>query len=146
MTKIFISNSLRKTHKFAEEFAKNLETGDTIVFYGDLGSGKTTFIQGLAKGLKIKKRIISPTFIILRHYIINKELAPKVFYHVDLYRTNSESDLVGIGLDQIINEKDSIKAIEWGEKLQDLLPSKRTEIKLERISENKRKISINKYE
>ena len=63
-----------------------------MAFYGNLGSGKTTFIQGLALGLNIKRRIISPTFIIVRHYKLEKGN----FYHTDLYRTQNVNDLFSV--------------------------------------------------
>ena len=136
-----ITNSKEETLALAENFSKTLQGGDFLAFYGDLGSGKTTFIQGLAKGLGIEKRIISPTFIIMRHY----KLAKGNFYHIDLYRTESKHDLLGIGLDQIIQDPNNIVALEWAEKIGDLMPEKRIEIRLKYLSDNKREITIEKY-
>jgi tRNA threonylcarbamoyladenosine biosynthesis protein TsaE len=116
--------------------------GDFVAFYGDLGSGKTTFIQGLAKGLGITRRIISPTFIIARHYQIKNGS----FYHIDLYRTESKHDLLSVGLDQIIEDKTNIVALEWAEKIGEMLPNKRVEINFEYLGDNKRKIIIKRYE
>ncbi len=141
MNKIRLKN-LQETQQFAEEFAKTLKPHDVICLYGDLGSGKTTFVQGLAKGLGIENRIISPTFIIARHYKI-KDL---VFYHIDLYRTETIHDFLSIGLDEILEDNSNIVAIEWAEKLKEMLPSKRIDIKFELISENEREIAIEKYE
>lgn len=71
---IFITSSYEETQKLGKEFTKKLQGGDIIALYGELGSGKTTFVQGLAKGLGIKRRIISPTFIIIRSYtLINQK-------------------------------------------------------------------------
>ena len=138
---IFITNSKEKTLVLAEDFSKTLKGGDFLAFYGDLGSGKTTFIQGLAKGLGIQRRIISPTFIIVRHY----KMVKGNFYHIDLYRTESKHDLLGVGLDQIIQNPDNIIALEWAEKISDLMPEKRIEIKLKYLSSNQRQITIEKY-
>lgn len=140
---VIITKSKEETMLLGKNFGESLGKGDILVLFGDLGSGKTTFIQGLAKGLGTKKRIISPTFIIVRHYKID---GPKYFYHIDLYRTFSKNDLLGLGLDEILQDKDSIAAIEWGEKLHELMPKKRIEIYFESLSENERKISIEKYE
>ncbi len=63
-----ITKSFEETKKFGEEFAKTLQPGSTVCLYGDFGAGKTTFTQGLAKGLGIKERIISPTFVIIREH------------------------------------------------------------------------------
>lgn len=142
MSEEFITNSAEDTRKLGENFAKGLKNGEFIAFYGDLGSGKTTFIQGLAKGLGINRRIISPTFIIVRHYRINKGN----FYHIDLYRTVSRHDLLSVGLDQIIQDQDNIVALEWAEKMREMLPKKRIEIHCVYLDENKRKIKIENYE
>lgn len=137
-----ITNSKEETTVFAENFAKILKGGDFLAFYGDLGSGKTTFIQGLAKGLGIKRRIISPTFIIVRHYGLDKGN----FYHVDLYRTESKHDLLSIGLDETTQDKNNIVALEWAEKMGEMLPKQRVDIHMRYIDENKREINIKKYE
>lgn len=141
-SKLFITNSAEETKDLARKFAKEVNPGDILVFFGNLGSGKTTFIQGLANGLGIERRIISPTFIIVRHYRLEKKNSS--FYHIDLYRTGEKNDLIGLGLDQILTEN-NIVAIEWGEKLNGLMPDKRIEIKLKNI-EDKREILIKKYD
>jgi len=138
----YITNSSEETQKLAEDFSQKLKGGDFLAFYGDLGSGKTTFIQGLAKGLGVQRRIISPTFIIVRHYGVNL----KSFYHIDLYRTESESDLLGLGIDEIIKDKNNIVALEWAEKMGEMLPVKRVDVHCEYLEGNKRKITIKRYE
>ncbi len=162
----YITNSSEETKKIAENFAKKLKGGDIVALYGELGSGKTTFVQGLAKGLGIKKRIISPTFIIVRSYKIefksqsvrqaqdkNSRVNPfdklrtriqesKVFNHIDLYRIEGTKDIEGLGLDEIINDPQNIVAIEWAEKLEKLLPRKRIDVKFNYLSKNKRHIEI----
>ncbi len=105
-----ITNSDHETKKLGEAFAQALKPGDVVFIYGDLGFGKTTFVKGVAKGLGIKTRIISPTFPIIRKH--------KNLYHIDLYRIESERQLDDLGLQEIIEDKCSIKLIEWPEKLQ----------------------------
>lgn len=136
------TQNLKETQDFASNFAKNLKAGDILCLYGDLGSGKTSFVQGLALGLGINRRIISPTFIIARQY----EMGDLNFYHIDLYRTQTTDDLFSIGLDEILENKNNIVAIEWSEKLLELLPKKRIDLKFEYIDEEKRKITIKSYE
>jgi tRNA threonylcarbamoyladenosine biosynthesis protein TsaE len=144
---IYLTNSIAQTQAQAQLLADRLNPGDLLAFFGNLGSGKTTFIQGLAKGLGIKKRIISPTFIIIRTYNLeNAKKKLKTFYHVDLYRTQSLNDHLGLGLDQIIEDENSIVALEWAEKLGNLLPTKRYEIYLNNLGDDKREIRIKKYE
>ena len=72
----FITNSSKETQILAESFVKRLKAGDVLALYGNLGSGKTTFVQGLAKGLGIKKRIISPTFVFVRQYKVSPPRSP----------------------------------------------------------------------
>src|ERR1035437_3238762 len=146
---IVITNSKEETAVIAEHFAKTLNRGVFLAFYGDLGAGKTTFIQGLAKGLGIEKRIISPTFIIARTYDLrfkSKETQPKTFYHIDLYRTQSKHDLLGVGLDQIIQDENNIVALEWAQKLGEMLPKKRIDVHMEYLGEDQREIIIEKHE
>ncbi|MBF8249749.1 MAG: hypothetical protein HW400_350 [Candidatus Levybacteria bacterium] len=125
------SNNFAETQKLGRDFAKTLKKGDLVCLYGDLGSGKTTFTQGLAEGLGIKQRITSPTFIIVRCYELQTPAFAKasagkqnlkLFYHVDLYRVESEKDLEGLGIEEIINNKNNIVVIEWAEKLKNYLP------------------------
>jgi tRNA threonylcarbamoyladenosine biosynthesis protein TsaE len=115
-----------------------------LCLYGDLGSGKTTFIQGLAKGLGIKKRVISPTFMLIRMY--QQEHRTKCieqrFYHIDLYRINKVGEAKGLGLEEIFNEPKAIIAIEWAERIKEILPKKRIDIYFDYVSENQRKINI----
>ena len=133
-----------------------------IALYGDLGSGKTTFVQGIVRGLGIERRIISPTFIIVRQYQLkcpiysssehqrvekfskfsSRQARTINFYHIDLYRVQSERDIGGLGIKEIINDPQNIVAIEWAEKMGKLLPEKRVNIDFESLSENKRKIII----
>lgn len=140
MKQTIITNSYEETQKLGADFAQKLNSIPVLALYGDLGSGKTTFIQGLAKGLGIKNKIISPTFIIMRTYEANL----KTFYHLDLYRIKDEKDIKDLGLTEIMNDIQNIVAIEWPEKIKSLLPQKRLDIFFEYLDENKRKITYEK--
>lgn len=111
-----------------------------LALTGDLGSGKTTFVQGLAKGLGTKQRIISPTFILMRKY----DLGFKNFHHIDLYRLeeNVEIEVRNLGIEEIWSNPENIIAIEWAEKIKDMLPKHATWIKFENLGEDERKIII----
>lgn len=141
-TKILVTNSSDQTEREGFKFGKKLKMGDVVCLYGNLGNGKTTFIKGLAKSLKIKHRIISPTFIIVRSYKFNFKESEAVFYHVDLYRLLSENDLESVGLLEIIDEKNRIIAIEWPEKLGKFMPKNRWEIYFKVLENDKREIKI----
>ena len=141
--KQIITKSFEQTRKLGEEFAASLKGGTVISLHGNLGSGKTTFVQGLAKGLGIEKNIISPTFIIMRTYepgLKIKDVRFKNFYHVDLYRIESERDVEGLGLLELINDPENIVVIEWPDKIEHLLPEKRIDIVFEYLENDKRKI------
>ena len=144
------TNSAEETQNTGSLFAKKLTGGDIILLYGNLGAGKTTFVQGIAKGLGITKRIISPTFIIIRSYELPKNQKAKRFYHIDLYRTETDDDLKGLGIDEILSDKEAIVAIEWPEKLGTFLPKKNLpagrqgwEIRFTDDTNNSRDVTIN---
>lgn len=144
--KIYLTNDFRETQKLGEEFAKDIlkrhPSGAVLIaLHGELGSGKTTFVQGLAKGFGIKRRIISPTFIIVRSYNIKYQKL-KMFYHIDLYRIKGERDIEGLGIKEIINDPQNIVAIEWAEKMRRLLPRKRWSVKFDYVGEDKRRVTI----
>lgn len=139
--KIFITNNSGETQKLGEKLARSHLARlkcTLIALYGDLGSGKTTFVQGLAKGLGIKRRIISPTFIIVRSY----KLGVRSFFHIDLYRIADEKDIEGLGLEEIMEDPQNIVAIEWAEKMGRFLPRKRIDIRFVYLSERKRRITV----
>jgi len=140
-TDAFVTKSSEETQKLAEQIGENLKGGEILALFGNLGAGKTTFVQGLAKGLGIKERIISPTFVLIRQH----KTRDLVFYHIDLYRLQNLTELKELELEEILNNKDRIVVIEWAEKIRDLLPEKRIDIHFEYIDENKRKITIKKY-
>ena len=107
----FISVSPESTRTFAKNFAKKLKTGSLLALFGDLGSGKTTFIQGLASGLGIKKRVLSPTFIFIRSYKLQNKKPLTTFHHIDLYRIQQPEEVRGLGLEEFINDENSINTI-----------------------------------
>jgi tRNA threonylcarbamoyladenosine biosynthesis protein TsaE len=142
--KTTVTKTYRETQSEGIKLAGKLNQGGVVSLYGNLGSGKTTFVQGLAKGLGIKQKIISPTFIIVRKYnvsIKNKVSSIKYFYHIDLYRIEDEKDIEGLGLKEILNDPENIVAIEWPEKIEKILPKDRTDIHFEYIGNNQRQIT-----
>lgn len=139
INKVFITNNSKETQGLGQDFGKVLEKGDIVCLYGELGSGKTTFVQGLAGGLGIKEKIISPTFIIIRSY------PSKNFYHVDLYRIENR-EIQGLGLEEILNDSSDIVVIEWAEKLGNLMPARRIDVKFSYEKEDIRKITFDHHE
>ncbi len=90
---------------------------------GDLGGGKTTFTQGLAKGFGIKQKVSSPTFLIIKKYSISSRNF-KNFYHLDCYRVKDSQELIDLGFKEMTKDKNNFIVIEWAEKIKKILPSK----------------------
>lgn len=134
------SKNTAHTKEIANTLAKSINSGKTIAFQGDLGSGKTTFIQGLAQGLEIKEKITSPTFVIFKKYKINNNTNLKWFYHFDLYRIKSIEEVIDLGFEEIVNDKSAIITIEWSEKIKKILPQDHLKIKIKNINKNTRKL------
>lgn len=146
----YISESPEMTAELAEGLAKRLKKGDTVCLNGDLGAGKTAFVQGLAKGLGVKGYISSPTFTIVNEYALNAEAAdgkPQYLYHFDVYRIGSCEEMYDIGFDEYI-AGDGICVIEWPENISDILPDKRYEVTISKDyskDENYRMITVEEY-
>lgn len=125
---------------FLSRDQKHIHQPFVCCLYGSLGSGKTTFVQGFAKGLGISCRLPSPTFIIVRRYDIAG--LQRYLYHIDLYRTKYQKELEGLGIREIFQDPRAVILIEWAERLGSLLPAVRTDITFEVMSEEERKITF----
>lgn len=126
--------TLEETNQLALKLANLLEAQDTITLEGDLGAGKTTFTQALAKGLGISRTVNSPTFTIMKQY--NGRLP---LNHLDVYRL-SEGD-EDLGWDEIFYGE-GVSVIEWAHLIEDYLPQERLAIEIKRIDENSRKFIL----
>lgn len=124
--------SLEETKELAMRLANLLKPGDNIMFEGDLGAGKTTFIQALAKGLGISRTVNSPTFTIMKQYEGRLPLN-----HLDVYRLEDSGE--DLGWDEIFYG-DAVTVVEWAHLIDEYLPDERLEIDIHRLGENKRKL------
>jgi tRNA threonylcarbamoyladenosine biosynthesis protein TsaE len=106
-----VSRSAEETEALGEELAGQLGAGDLVLLAGELGSGKTTFVRGLASGLGAQAIVQSPTFTLVRVYPGRVQLA-----HVDLYRLEQSAELRDLGLEELLDE--GVVAVEWGDRLQ----------------------------
>lgn len=143
----YITQSAEETQELGRKLSVNLNGGEVIALSGDLGAGKTTFVQGLAEGLGITSRVNSPTFIIMRSYqITNGQSLITNLYHIDLYRleNNIEEEIKNLGITDLWGNQENVFIIEWAEKAKDLLPENTTWIKFENLEEDGRKITIDK--
>lgn len=146
-----ISHSTQETMKFAQEFARKLKGGEVVGLIGELGSGKTVFVKGLAQGLRIKEKITSPTFVLLKLYDILRPQTHlrgvrkkvRVLVHVDAYRMESLEDIKSVGIEDYLGRDDTIMVIEWAEKIKEILPKDTIYIKFGHLSQNSRKITRN---
>jgi tRNA threonylcarbamoyladenosine biosynthesis protein TsaE len=135
MKKVIYSNSKEQTQKIGEMIAPLLTMGTVITLDGDLGAGKTTFTQGLGRGLSIKENINSPTFNILKCYF-NGRLP---LYHIDAYRLEDGVNNQ-IGLEEVI-EGDGVAVVEWSKFIIDMIYNP-LRIIIERMSDNQRRITF----
>jgi len=127
-----ITSSAIETKEFATNLGTLVSPGDVITLEGDLGAGKTTFTQGLAVGLGVKRNVTSPTFTIIKEYQGRIPL-----YHMDVYRLeDSEED---IGFAEYFNGN-GITIIEWAQYIDEFLPENRLDIYIEVIDQDRRKI------
>ena len=139
-------SKLENTKKFADIFSKNIFKGDIILFYGEVGVGKTTFIKFLINGLqKIDKidisEITSPTFSLMNQYKLNEY----EIHHYDLYRLNSEKDILSLNIFEDFSNK--VILIEWPEILDKLKPRNTIDINFEYGENfNSRYLTISAYE
>lgn len=145
MEKIITKSSQGTKEKAKELIRKLLENKRNkalvIGLEGELGSGKTTFVQGMAEELGIKESVTSPTFVIFKKYSI-KYNSIKYFYHIDCYRLNSEKDMLDLDFKEMINNKDNLIIIEWAEKIKNILPKGSLRLKFHHLTENEREILI----
>lgn len=113
----YITTSPEDTWRLAGELLAQWPRGRRVLaLQGNLGSGKTCFVQGLAMALGIRQPVVSPTFTIVREYP-----GPRPLYHIDLYRLSSPQEILAFGFEEYLNG-DGITAIEWAERAGDLLP------------------------
>jgi len=140
---LFATHSAEETREIGKNFARTLNPGTLICFEGDLGAGKTTFIQGLLEELGAEKPFVSPTFILMKQYEIASptESGIKFIYHADAYRLGSK-EFREIGFEEWIIDPQGVILLEWPERIAELLPEKYTTVKIESVSETERKIEI----
>jgi tRNA threonylcarbamoyladenosine biosynthesis protein TsaE len=135
MIKEITTHSAIETKILGEKIGRRLDACTCILLGGDLGSGKTTFTQGLAKGLDITRTVSSPTFTIMKVYQGRLPL-----YHIDAYRLEGlDQDL---GFEELI-EDDGVTVIEWPDYMKDRLPEDYLRLDIKRISANGRKFTLN---
>ncbi len=131
------STSPEETQRIGETLGELARAGDLFCLEGELGSGKTCFVQGLGRGLGIRDSIHSPTFI-----LANEHRGGRLpLYHLDVYRVRSADEAIGFGLDDYL-AGDGVLVIEWAEKIREALPAERLWVSFSHASENERAITF----
>lgn len=132
----FISHSEHDTEEVGMKLAEKLPAGSVVAMYGDLGAGKTAFVRGMAKGMGLECRVSSPTFTIVNEYLGDRELI-----HFDMYRLSSADELFDIGWEDYIS-RGAVCAVEWSENVRDAFFGDEVVVRIEKLSDSERKISI----
>ena len=160
-----ISRSIEETREIARRFLNKLvsqKDGAVVVgLFGDLGAGKTAFTQALAKELGVKRKVNSPTFVIMKKYPIGKAYGVKhtsprpslwrrrrgkfkYLFHLDAYRLKNEKELLHLGWEEIISNPKYLVFIEWPENIKKAMPKKHHQIHISHTKEGHRKFKIKK--
>ncbi len=139
MKKHVVTNSPQETIEFAKGFAASLKPGTVLCLEGQLGSGKTTFVKGLAEGLGLKhpQQVKSPTFVLMHIYATQVPL-----YHFDCYRLDSLEELENIGFVDFVNDPQAISCVEWAEKAGALIPENARHIRFEILDATERRVTL----
>jgi tRNA threonylcarbamoyladenosine biosynthesis protein TsaE len=136
---IHVSKSLEETTEIAKEFLNSVtpkNTATAVAFYGDLGAGKTTFIQALAKEMGIDEPTTSPTFVIQKSYSSSKHFGTLV--HVDAYRLESGGDLLKLRFDETLLLPNTLICIEWPSNVESALPKDVIKVECKFVDEGTR--------
>jgi tRNA threonylcarbamoyladenosine biosynthesis protein TsaE len=142
-----VSKSIGNTQALAQEFLNHIspfkkEKNATVVaLFGDLGSGKTTFVQQVAKIMNVKDRVTSPTFVVLKIYTVDHSDFDHLI-HIDAYRLDGGHELEILGWEQYINNPRNLICIEWPEKVKEVLPQRIHALTFTFIDESTREIEI----
>lgn len=124
------------TRALGARLARRAQPGDVLIVSGDLGAGKTCFVQGVAEGLGVAGPVTSPTFVLVAEYGGRLPL-----YHVDLYRTESLAEIRALGLDELLGGE-GVTAIEWAEKAEPLLPPRTVRVRIHGAGDESRRVEI----
>lgn len=144
----FLTQSPSQTKKLGKILAREFLRTSTkkalvLGLIGDLGGGKTTFLQGFAQGLGIRERVLSPSFVIMKRFQLNNLIKQfNNFYHIDCYRIKSAGEILNLGFREIISNSQNIITIEWADRISKILPRDSLILKFEFVDQKTRKITI----
>lgn len=133
------SRSQEETRKIADAIAPTLLPGDVIALTGDLGAGKTVFVQGVARALGVKSRVTSPSFVLMREYQGDLPIL-----HLDVYRLNSLQELIDLGFEEFLDPS-WVVFVEWGDAVTPILPEEHLEVEFRVLSETERSVTFRPF-
>ncbi len=131
-----VSRSAEETQALGERLGSRLGRGDVVACVGALGAGKTCFLQGLARGLGVTADVTSPTFVLVNQYTGRVPV-----FHVDAYRTGSLTELVDLGLEEMLHGE-GVTIVEWADKLLPLLPPRTVTVTITGLGDETREIEL----
>jgi tRNA threonylcarbamoyladenosine biosynthesis protein TsaE len=132
----FLSNGPEETRTLGERLGTLLQPGDVVLLSGELGAGKTTFVQGIARGLRFEGSVSSKSFVIMGEY---RGSGPTL-YHADLYRLEDPGQVWELGLDEI--SRDGVLVVEWPERAPEVLPEDHLLVEFAVVNETARRLEL----
>lgn len=147
MEKIYKENEIMSIAKEVIEILRTCNQHGALLvnLKGDLGAGKTTLVQEIARQLNIQETVISPTYVIMKKYQISNDAMFKSLVHIDAYRLNSDDELSRLSWDEIISDSNNLIIMEWPEKVPTLSSSPNISISLTHHNNDSRKMVLVRY-
>lgn len=144
LSESYQSSTAQETQERGAQFARTLMPGTLVCFRGDLGAGKTTFIQGLLAACGAEKPYVSPTFVLMKEYDLAfpTETGVRRIYHADAYRIERADDFEKIGFSEWLSDREGVVLLEWPERIASILPEQYIEVSLELGTGETRAINI----
>ena len=133
---VVITHSEQETEELGARVAAQLPDGAVVAFYGELGSGKTAFVRGMARGMGIDAQVTSPTFTIVNEYV-----GPRSLFHFDMYRLGSADELFDIGWEDYL-ARNGVCAVEWSENVEGAFEGDEVVVTFRKLDDMTREITI----
>jgi len=137
MERVVVTKGPEETVRLGEELAGELREGDVVALVGELGTGKTTLVKGIAQGLFVREAVISPSFILARTYRGRVPL-----HHLDAYRVTDPEELQEVGLTELLPPEEGITVVEWADRIAELIPPGSLWVELEHLEGDRRRITL----
>lgn len=143
---LMVSRNIKNTQKIAKDFLgqiykKKSNKAIVVGLYGDLGTGKTAFTQAVARLLRVKRKVNSPTFVIIKKYPV-KSKQHKFLFHIDAYRLKNAKEIINLGWKKIITNPEHLVFIEWPERVIKAMPKKHHKVKISHTKEGHRNFRV----